>query len=436
MSEFEDLIPEFVEESLDHLKHIEEDIIQIEQGQADDELINSVFRAVHSVKGGSSFLGLKNIEKLSHKMEDIFNLVRNGNLEFTPKISTKVLTSIDKLKEMLEDSGDSDNYDISSNVHDMEAVINNDSSASTTEEISVEGFDSKVNMSKYKYDNFKKKGQKVYLIRKEFVECDQYNNILELLKEVRKTGELVENLIDIEFVMSGDNFSGDGIPLKIIYASVLDKDLVAHTFGIDGDDLVELKEENIIDEEKKEIKEKKAEKVEKIPEKKETPADIKINEPIEEEEDEEEDIEAIEDENEFMTFLIGDEEYGIGIKLIQEIVTMQSITGIPDSEDSTKGIINLRGDILPVYDFRLKLEFEGREYDKETIILIVNMEEKKFGIIVDRISEVILLKRTEIKDAPNMKNIPSSYVIGIGQKDDKFIILLKVKEIILGNNAA
>ncbi len=434
MSEFEDLIPEFVEESLEHLKHIEEDIIQIEQGQADEELINSVFRAVHSVKGGSSFLGLKNIEKLSHKMEDIFNLVRNGNMVFTPKISTKVLTSIDKLKEMLEDSGESDSYDIISNVADMESVIKNNNK-SLSENISVEAFGIPVQMSKYKFDTFKKKGQTVYLIRMEFVEGKTYNNILDLLKEVGKTGEVVESSVDIEFVMSGDNFSGEGIPLKIIYASVLDKDLVAHTFGIKDNDIIELKVDNIVDvvDNKKEVIKKKEITENKQEEKKELPAKISEDDS---EEELEEDIEAINDENEFMTFLIGEEEYGIGIKLIQEIVTMQSITGIPDSENFTKGIINLRGDILPVYDFRLKLDFEEREYDGETIILIINLADKKFGIIVDRISEVVQLKDNQIKDAPNMKNIPSDYVIGIGQKDDKFIVILKVKEIISGNDAA
>ena len=98
-------------------------------------------------------------------------------------------------------------------------------------------------------------------------------------------------------------------------------------------------------------------------------------------------------------------------------------------EEYTKGIINLRGDILPVYDFRLRLNFEEREYDDKTIILIVMINEKKVGVVVDRVSEVIQLKRDEVTDAPQMQDIPSQFVIGIGQKNEKFIILLKLKEI-------
>lgn len=123
MSEFGDLIPEFVEESLEHLKNIEEDIIIIEQGSADKELINRVFRAVHSIKGGSSFLGLKNIELLSHKMEDIFNLVRNDELVFSSEISSSVLKSIDKLKDMLEDSEESDGYNIDENLQELKNCL-------------------------------------------------------------------------------------------------------------------------------------------------------------------------------------------------------------------------------------------------------------------------------------------------------------------------
>lgn len=441
MGEFENLIPEFIEESLEHLKNIEEDIIQIEKGEADKELINSVFRAVHSVKGGSSFLGLKNIEKLSHKMEDIFNLVRNDNLEFSTSISTKVLTSIDKLKEMLEDSGESDNFDISLNIKEMESVISGTKDSADSHEISVQGFGIPVQMSKYKFDSYKKMGQNIYLLRMEFSEGEKYKNILDFLKEVSKTGEIIESSVDIEFVMSGKSFSGDGIPLKVIYASVLDKDLVAHTFEIENDDLVELKRENI-------VSDKLEDKIDNITEKssEESPKDISSQKIVIDDKndkndkndkyEEDEDIEAIGEENEFMTFLIGEEEYGIGIKLIQEIVTMQSITGVPDSEEYTKGIMNLRGDILPVYDFRLKLNFESREYDRETIILVISLGEKRFGLIVDRISEVIQLTNSQIKDAPNMKNIPSNFVLGIGQKDDKFVILLKVKDMIIGSDAA
>jgi two-component system chemotaxis sensor kinase CheA len=121
MGEFNDLIPEFIEESLEHLKRIEEDISSLEKGAADNGLINRVFRVVRSIKGGSSFLGLKNIERLSLKMEDIFNLVRSNDLEFTSRVFSSLLKSIDKLRKMLENSEERDRFDISTNLNELEA---------------------------------------------------------------------------------------------------------------------------------------------------------------------------------------------------------------------------------------------------------------------------------------------------------------------------
>jgi purine-binding chemotaxis protein CheW len=150
----------------------------------------------------------------------------------------------------------------------------------------------------------------------------------------------------------------------------------------------------------------------------------------------EEDSDTIRETNEYLTFWVGDEEYGIVITQVHEIVTLHEITPVPGAEDFTKGILNLRGDIIPVYDFRLRLKFEAREYDNETVILIVMINDKKVGVIVDRVSEVMQLNREEITEAPQMRDIPANFVIGIGQKDGKFIILLKLREIFYIRDAA
>jgi two-component system chemotaxis sensor kinase CheA len=232
MGEFSDLIPEFVEESLEHLKNIEEDIIIIEQGTADNELINRVFRAVHSIKGGSSFLGLKNIEHLSHKMEDIFNLVRNNDLEFTSRISSSVLKSVDKLREMLESSEDSDNFDISSNLSSLEACLGEKPPIDKTRKVQLEEVDDSFGLDKYTFDSLKKQGKKVYHIQFELKEKENqnYSTPLEFFREIEKTGEIVQRNVDIELVLRDDSFTGEGIPLSIIYSSVLEKDLVAFIF--------------------------------------------------------------------------------------------------------------------------------------------------------------------------------------------------------------
>jgi chemotaxis signal transduction protein/HPt (histidine-containing phosphotransfer) domain-containing protein len=428
MGEFSDLIPEFVEESLEHLKNIEEDIIIIEQGTADNELINRVFRAVHSIKGGSSFLGLKNIEHLSHKMEDIFNLVRNDDLEFTSRISSSVLTAIDKLKEMLERSESSDDFDISSNLKDLEKCLSG-STAAAPKEIRAADKGALTTVDTYTLDSLRKKGKKIYCINFELKEDagGKFKSPLEFFRELEKTGEILEKNVDMELV-SDESFTGEGVPLSIVYATVLEEDLVAHILGVDSTRVKELKD--AAPAEKTGAAAEAADTGTADKDVKLEPKPIQLEPEIEEEEEEEEeDPDIIKEKNEYLTFLVGDEEYGIGITQVHEIITMQEITRLPGSEDFTRGIVNLRGDIIPVYDFRLKLQFEEREYDYETIILIVMIHEKKAGIIVDRVSEVIQLNRDQITDAPQMQQIPSEFVIGIGQKEGKFVVLLKVAAI-------
>jgi chemotaxis signal transduction protein/HPt (histidine-containing phosphotransfer) domain-containing protein len=509
MSDFGDLIPEFIEESLEHLKNIEEDIIIIEQGTADNELINRVFRAVHSIKGGSSFLGLKNIERLSHKMEDLFNLVRNNELVFTSEISSYVLKSIDKLKDMLEDSEDSDNYDIEENLRELKKCLEHKPVDKIAEKMKEDIDEASVKIDKVKFESLRKQGKKVFLIQFELMdESLGGKNPLDFFNELEKTGEILVRNVDMELVLKDDSFTGEGIPLSILYASVLERDLVAHIFGIDEKSVKEVRPDSLIEEEviedahiKDEGKKKgylpdvnsyfredesnepptapagkmydddspvRAEskdgeitfinangdngsndefKVRDVDARKSD--DVKVERIQEEVAVVEEDPEAIEDlfdldddadtireNNEYLTFLVGEEEYGIGITQVHEIVTLHDITPLPGAEVYTKGVINLRGDIIPVYDFRLRLKFEERQYDNETIILIVMINNKKLGVIVDRVSEVIQFNRDQITDAPQMQQIPSDYVIGIGQKNEKFIILLKLKEIFKAGEAA
>jgi chemotaxis signal transduction protein/HPt (histidine-containing phosphotransfer) domain-containing protein len=480
MSEFGDLIPEFVEESLEHLKNIEEDIIIIEQGTADNELINRVFRAVHSIKGGSSFLGLKNIEHLSHKMEDIFNLVRNDELEFTSEVSSRILKSIDKLKELLEDSEESDSYDIEANLQELKKCLNDKSGGAgkkdKPEAVRTKEKDEEpaVKIDKDTFASLRKKGKKVYLIQFELKEESLGGkNPLDFFNEIEKTGEVLVRNVDMELVLKDDNFTGEGIPMSILYATVLERDLVAHIFGIDEETVKEIKPDSTIEMEvledargKKtglEVDSFLSRKQARIEAEKPgidledeaiTVRDIstvgkatakplqngETVEPIEAaaeegggiidlEEEDEEDSDSLKDTNEYLTFKVGDEEYGIGITQVHEIVTLHEITPVPSAENFTKGILNLRGDIIPVYDFRLRLTFDTREYDHETVILIVMIRDKKVGVIVDRVSEVIQLNREQISDAPQMQQIPSNFIIGIGQKEGKFVILLKLKEI-------
>lgn len=424
MNDMAELIPEFVEESVEHLKNIEEDIILIEQGSADKELINRVFRAVHSIKGGSSFLGLKNIEHLSHKMEDIFNMVRNGDMEFDSSASSVVLEAIDRLKLLLENVNGSDSIDVNANLEELGRVIREKSGELEPKVKKLKAVSEKVAVDEYRLNTYRRKGFHVYLVKMELVESGQYHNPLEFIREIEKTGEIIELHVDMELLLRDEGFSGDGIPLRLLYATVLEKDLLAYSLGAEEDKIEEIK----------------------LPEEAQTTNDVseaagepEAGEPTDavlEELDEDEDDEILKELNEYLTFTVGEEEYGITIQLIQEIITVPAITHVPDCPAFMKGVINLRGDIIPVYDFRRRLSFTEREYDDKTITLVAKVRDKKIGIIVDRVSEVIAFKKDDINDAPQIEQIPGEYLIGIGQKDKRFVFLLKLKEIFKPEEAA
>jgi two-component system chemotaxis sensor kinase CheA len=250
MTDLGDLIPEFVEESLDHLKNIEEDIMIIHQGSADKELINRIFRAIHSIKGGSSFLGLKNIEILAHKMEDIFNLVRNDELELTSEIFFGVVKAIDKLKEMLEESEESDNYCIEANLDELKTYLEKETVDKIAEKMKEDIEETAVKIDKHTFDSQRKEGKKVYLAQFEFIdESPGGKNYLDFFNEIEKAGEIIVKNVDMELVLKDDNFTGQGIPLSILYASVLEKDLVAHIFGIYEKNVIEVKPDSLVEEE-------------------------------------------------------------------------------------------------------------------------------------------------------------------------------------------
>ncbi|MBW1950176.1 MAG: Hpt domain-containing protein [Deltaproteobacteria bacterium] len=114
----------YVEESLEHLGNLENDILAIEEGGADidEELVNKVFRAAHSIKGGAGFMGLNNIKELSHRMENILGMIRSRELIPNPKITNVLLSGLDLLREMMADVGNSEEWDISEQLEALEKI--------------------------------------------------------------------------------------------------------------------------------------------------------------------------------------------------------------------------------------------------------------------------------------------------------------------------
>jgi len=137
-------------------------------------------------------------------------------------------------------------------------------------------------------------------------------------------------------------------------------------------------------------------------------------------------LDQIEDtqKGKFLTFCMGNEFYGIEIKYVTEIIGLQPITEIPAMPEYIKGIINLRGKIIPVMDVRLRFKKPFREYNDRTCIVVINIREVSIGLIVDSVSEVIAISDEEIVAPPNVTKEGNKYIKGVGKVGNDVKLLL------------
>ena len=144
--------------------------------------------------------------------------------------------------------------------------------------------------------------------------------------------------------------------------------------------------------------------------------------------EEEEDTQA----DKYMTFRISAEVYGIGIWNIREIIEMQEITGVPDVPPFVKGVINLRGKVIPIVDLRLRFSMEERDYDSRTCIIITEIRKAMIGFIVDTVEEVVEIAQENIEPAPKFRSATGKdkYISGMGKIGDQVKILLDVERLL------
>lgn len=134
-----------------------------------------------------------------------------------------------------------------------------------------------------------------------------------------------------------------------------------------------------------------------------------------------------EQKSKYMTFKSGNEYFGLKIQYVVEIIKFQTITSIPEIEDYIKGLINLRGKILPVIDVRIRFQQEPFEYNDRTCIIVVNVKETMVGLIVEEIAGVVEIKDENILPPPTIgkvDRIQNKYVYGIGRIGDSVKLLL------------
>jgi len=133
---------------------------------------------------------------------------------------------------------------------------------------------------------------------------------------------------------------------------------------------------------------------------------------------------------EFLTFRLGGEEYGIDILRVQEIRGVDAMTRIANTPSFIKGVIDLRGVIVPIVDLRVKFAFEHAAYDAFTVVIILNVGSRVVGIVVDSVSDVITLSDQQVKPPPEFSAaVGSNYITGIGRVDEHTIILIDIEQL-------
>ena len=137
------------------------------------------------------------------------------------------------------------------------------------------------------------------------------------------------------------------------------------------------------------------------------------------------------DSREMLVFKLGNEEYGVDILKVQEIRGYEKVTPIPRSPDFLKGVVNLRGSIVPVIDLRVKFGLPNVAYDSLTVVIVLRIAGRIIGVVVDGVSDVVQLAANEIKEAPRLGAVvDSSYLAGVATKDKRMILALDIEKLL------
>jgi purine-binding chemotaxis protein CheW len=134
---------------------------------------------------------------------------------------------------------------------------------------------------------------------------------------------------------------------------------------------------------------------------------------------------------ELLTFTLGEESYGIDILKVQEIRGYETVTRIANTPDFIKGVINLRGHIVPIVDLRIKLGLGEARYDKGTVVIILNVLKRVVGVVVDSVSDVITIPVSSVNPAPEFGSVlGTQYILGLATIESQMLIVIDIEGLI------
>ena len=137
---------------------------------------------------------------------------------------------------------------------------------------------------------------------------------------------------------------------------------------------------------------------------------------------------------EYLTFVLGAEEYGLEILKVQEIRGYDAVTQIANTPSFIKGVVNLRGKIVPIVDLRIRFNLGKVEYNEFTVVIILNLNGRVVGIVVDGVSDVMALKEEQIRDVPSLvTSIDTKYIVGLATVEQQMLILVDIEQLMSSN---
>lgn len=404
----------------------------------DPEVINRVFRAAHSIKGSSKFLDFNNIGDLAHKMEDVLNLIRSGKLVPTSDVAGPLLMAADMLKNMLENVTSSNDMDISDHLISLQNILITDAAvqkkpqkperASRSDDpLSI--FDINMDIIKTKLASFQ-----VFILTIDTAQGDMDH----IRSELKNLGEVIAQKTTV------DN------KLVMLFATIMESDMLPLALGLNKDSFTQVTEGMLKPKARQAPQPKFEAQVKPAPKpvpKAAKPASTKPIVMKETQDDEHEcstvsydepvakqmidslkkDVQSAKEEENtsFITFTLDSELYAVPIQTIEEIIGLQEISLLPNVPNFIKGVINLRGEIVPIMDLRLKFGLEAKEYTPFTVFLIVRVDERLMGMVVDNVADVLVIEPTKVQKKPAFSaKISTDFINGVYKDTQEDLVIL------------
>ncbi|MDY6843573.1 MAG: chemotaxis protein CheW [Thermodesulfobacteriota bacterium] len=257
------ILKSYIEESQEHLADIESDLLAIEEAGAalEEELINKVFRAAHSVKGGAGFIGLNTIKELAHKMENVLGMIRDREIVPNPEIINVLLLASDTLRNLINNATTSDESDVSEHIEALNMIANTQLQHEDKESADKESEDESMvdipfpedkavfTICKSDLTQARKKGMYVYLVQYDLINDLQEREkiLLDVFVSLQNSGVILDGKVDIDAVgMLDDDVVLSRFPFMMLFASILEPDMISTLIDINEDRIYVLTEDMMV----------------------------------------------------------------------------------------------------------------------------------------------------------------------------------------------